>query len=204
MCEATPSWADQMINPQSVSDLKNWKFKDRIKCPEFAIKTQKSVKRSKITLNCDDNTPKINISSTTSSSDVMVVPFGDSCLRKVIESCCHDENSVPNVLHYVWYGAQEIGYFHFLSFMSGLRFMKPCLILIHGKHLPYGPYWDYFIQLSPNVIHVQRKRIEVVYGKRLSFPEHGADVMRIEAIQGIQSYVLKFNTMVNILNKYDW
>ena len=184
MCRVIPSWADRMINPKTVSDFRNWKFKNRIQCPVFAINTQKSAERTKITFNCSDNSLMIN-ALTTSSSDVMQVSFGDSCLLKVIESCCHDENSVPNVLHYVWYGRKELGYFHFLSFMSGLRFMKPCLILIHGEHLPYGPYWDYFIQLSPNVVHVQRERIEVVYGQKLSYKEHGADVMRIEAIQGI-------------------
>ena len=189
ICRATPSWAVGMVNSKTVSDLKNWNFNDRIQCPAFTIKTQKTIKRIKIIFNCSDDTPKIHNSSTYSSSDVMTVPFGDSCLLKVIESCCHDQNSVPNVLHYVWYGRKELGYFHFLSFMSGLRFMKPCLILIHGEHLPYGPYWDYFIQLSPNVVHVQRKRIEVVYNKKLSFPEHGADVMRIEALQGIKALV---------------
>ena len=91
---------------------------------------------------------------------------------------------VPNVVHYVWFGSQSMTFFHFLSFMSAVKFIKPCLILIHGPSVPYGIYWDYFLSVYSNVIHVKRSRPTAIAGNKLAFVRHGSDVMRIEALQG--------------------
>ena len=74
--------------------------------------------------------------------------------------------------------------------MSVLRFMKPCLILIHGDSVPYGKYWDYFVSISPNIILVNRTLLTHIFGNTLAFKEHGADVMRIEALKGNCNIVL--------------
>lgn len=100
-------------------------------------------------------------------------------MSKFIELYCGDENLVPNVVHYVWCKKHELGFFHFLSFMSALRFIKPCLILFHGDFLPFGKYWNFFISDFHRVIHVQRKCPD-----GFGFLEHASDVMRIEALMG--------------------
>lgn len=117
-----------------------------------------------------------------SAQDIHQVEFGDSCLNDVIQNCCLGDQKVPNVVHYIWYADRELGFFQFLSFMSALRFMKPCLFLIHGDYIPRGTYWEHFISISPNVIHVKRSKPKTVFGQTLAFEEHASDVMRIEAL----------------------
>ena len=96
-------------------------------------------KRQKGTLNCKNGASEgLFTSWNQSPSDIERVQFGDKCLEKVIDKCCKDDKHVPNVVHYVWYTKKELTFFNFISFMSVLRFMKPCLKLIHGDSVPYG------------------------------------------------------------------
>ena len=118
-----------------------------------------------------------------STDQIEQVQFGSQCLIDVVDACCNDNKNVPNVAHFIWYGAQELGYFQFLTFMSLLRFMQPCLILIHGNAIPHGKYWDYFKSLTPNIIHVNRTRPVKIFGHSLAHREHASDLMRIEALQ---------------------
>ena len=109
------------------------------------------------------------MSFTLSTEDIDQVQFGDKCLEKVIDNCCKDDRHILNVVHYVWYTKKELEFFHFVSFMSVLRFMKPCLILIHGNSVPYGKYLNYFVSISPNIILVDRTRPTNIFGKKLAF-----------------------------------
>lgn len=178
-CQMYSPWSN-VLNP-TTTDLTNWNFSEKRRCPKFDI-ADIPTSRSKYVLDCS-RSPKIALEPARDSSDVFRVDFGDTCLLKVIKSCCSDALPVPNIVHYVWYGNQTLGYFPFLSYISVMRFMKPCLFLFHGDNLPRGPYWDYFIAFNPNVIHVRRPLITSVFGQKLKFKEHGADLMRIEAIQ---------------------
>ena len=168
------------------TDWKTWDFKNTVTCPRFDI-TNYQTSRQKVSLNCDKE-PTILVSMATSTDGVFSVKFGDTCLEKVIDNCCKDDKRVPNVVHYVWYSKKEFGFFDFVSFMSVLRFIKPCLYLIHGNYAPFGKYWDYFVNISPNIIHVKRERPQTIFGKKLSYEEHSSDIMRIEAL--ISEYTL--------------
>ena len=181
-CSVFSPWNKNLIDPETSTNLSGWDFINRVKCPYIHLDTYPK-RRQKATLDCGSSPPTIKYTWTTSVGDLHTVPYGDKCLEAVIDNCCTDKMAVPNVLHYIWYKKVEFSYFHFLSYMSALRFMNPCLYLIHGNYVPYGKYWNFFVSISPNIIHVKRERLLSVHGHNFSFHEHSGDVMRIEAIQ---------------------
>lgn len=109
-----------LINPDTTTNWKDWTFKRKRVCEEFpmtqALKSKKS--RSKFSLNCAEQ--RISYSET-NSTDVFTVNFRDSCLGSFIQRCCTDDNPVPNVVHLVWFGKNELKFFNFLTLMSVLR-----------------------------------------------------------------------------------
>ncbi|XP_045208772.2 uncharacterized protein LOC123560671 [Mercenaria mercenaria] len=191
----TSPWEEHLIQPDLISNMADWDFSHKRECKQFSIKNLPAM-RSKFSLNCDSSLPTIVMSETDNSDDIFDLNFGDKCLSNFVENCCVDENPVPNVVHYVWYGGKQLGFFNFLSLMSVLRFKKPCAILIHGPTLPHGPYWEYFLHMSPNIIHVYRERPEVIFRHTLRFKEHSSDVMRIEALIEYGGIYLDFDEVL--------
>ena len=183
VCKSASQWTNYLIKPKTANDMTDWSFQRKVQCPKFYLSKYPTI-RPRVSLSCDSNNPQLTVTHTTSTHDVDEVEFGNKCLNDVIQRCCLGDQQVPNVVHYIWYSDKELGYFQFLSFMSALRFMKPCLFLIHGNYLPKGEYWDHFISVSPNVIHVKRSKPKSVFGHKLSYEEHASDVMRIEALIG--------------------
>ena len=170
------------------SDIKlnrtDWSFKKPVQCPELNISNYPPTRKSIfLQCTCKNNKSCINQKDSEDSS-IFEIPFGDTCLIDAIDLCCKDNFLVPNIVHYVWFGNIPMTFFHLLSFMSAVNFIKPCMILIHGPDLPHGVYWDFFLRVYSNVIHVKRSRPTAVAGNKLAFKEHGSDVMRIEALQG--------------------
>ena len=206
-CTPVSRWMDHVINIKTSTSLEFWNFETFVSCPKLDI-TKYPKARHKVSLQCDEE-PRLATSVTTMTSNVYEIPFGDKCLVDVIDNCCKGDSDVPNVVHFIWYSKRELGFFQFISFMSALRFMKPCLFLLHGDYLPYGKYWDYFISISPNIIHVKRTRPDTVFGKKLAFEEHASDIMRIEALKSkyaIWVSSFKFSTyrifVVPFLNRH--
>jgi len=118
--------------------------------------------------------------------DMMTVPtviFNSSCLESVINSFCRSYDKVPNIVHYVWFNRRELNFYHFLSFMSVHKFLRPCLILVHGDYQPYGKYWKYLLQIVPNIIHVYRDPPAFIYGKHIQKVEHKSDVARLQSLK---------------------
>lgn len=193
-CSDHSKWTKHLINPVTDTNLTDWTFKSRRQCPKFTVDEYPKI-RNKVTLHCDGKNSKLVTSNTKSTRDIQQVEFGNECLRDVIDNCCRGKHVVPNVVHYIWYADKELGYFQFISFMSALRFMKPCLVLIHGPFIPRGKYWNYFVSISPNVIHVKREKPTEIFGQKLAYPEHASDIMRIEALKG-KNVRIKFDTRI--------
>ena len=179
-----PSWRPNTIDVNTMSDFNDWSFRRTVQCPELNI-TNHPFRRASISLYCEGAVPSIVRKQPHFDAGVFEIPFGDQCLSDVIDNCCKDESVVPNIVHYVWFSNTKMNFFHFLSFMSAVKFINPCFILIHGPFVPYGKYWDFFMHMYPSVIHVKRSPPTSVAGNQLAYPEHGSDVMRIEALQGI-------------------
>lgn len=112
------------------------------------------------------------------------VPFNDTCLARVARGprCRDDGFRVPRVLHYVTVNKQRFPFFWFLSVLSAVRYLQPCLVLFHGDHLPFGAHWEALLQLVPQVVHVARDQPTSIFGHRIDDIHHRTDVIRLEAV----------------------
>ena len=177
-----PRYMSTMFGTDVSSDMSDWTFTKKLECPKVDFRNF-SIPRNRTFFDCDGKYTTVSSAFTNRTDDIFQVSFGSKCLADVIDNCCNkDKLPVPNVVHYVWCKKQTLGFFQFLSFISVLRFINPCLILFHGNALPYGSYWDFFVSVYPNIIHVTRSCPAAGLGHRLEYFEHGSDVMRIEAL----------------------
>jgi hypothetical protein len=103
---------------------------------------------------------------------------------------------VPNVVHYVLYNKRELTFIDFVSFISVLRFVRPCVILIHGNIIPSGNYWNFILKLYPNIVHVFREVKQTLFGQKVKFIEHFGDVWRIKALLRFGGIYLDTDTLL--------
>ncbi|KAL3836289.1 hypothetical protein ACJMK2_021726 [Sinanodonta woodiana] len=155
-----------------------------------------SIPRKKITLNCERGRPFIKISETIQPHDIFQISYDDPCLTNYIDNCCSDSKPVPNIVHFIWFMYKEFNFFHYLSFMSAVRFVRPCLILLHGNYVPHGRYWRSFTLSFPFVILVQRSPRSSIFGNKIKFLEHISDVMRIEILKDYGGIYLDYDEVV--------
>ncbi|KAL3892407.1 hypothetical protein ACJMK2_004617 [Sinanodonta woodiana] len=171
-----------LVTPEKTSNEADWAYQHKFKCPDICLEVHQR-KRLRLDLDCKEGHERLIVTETANMSDVYHISYGKPCLHRVINKCCDDGKSIPNVFHYVLYGYKALNIYTLMSLISAVRFQKPCLILIHGPNLPFGRYWDYFLHIYSNVIHVVRDMPTKMGGKELGFKEHGADIARIEAIK---------------------
>ena len=183
---------------ESQSDPTDWSFKRRVKCPELNLSIY-SHARTLVSLDCKRGRTPFIMRKDSVNNSIFEIPFGDTCLIDAIDKTCKDNFVVPNIVHYVWFNSTPLSFFNFLSFMSAVKFIRPCWILIHGPALPHGVYWNFFLRVFPNVIHVKRSRPTAVAENNLAYPEHASDVMRIEALQGESSSTVNSEFFARIL-----
>lgn len=166
------------------SDMKTWKFNSSVECPKFNItKVKHEQSRLKLTLSCNRTGGVFHsLSRTDNASDVYEANFGDKCVDNFIQQCCRGPHRVPNVVHYVWYMREELTFVGFLSLLGVIRFINPCAIIFHGDKIPHGVYWDFVVDISPNIIHLKRDRPKFYAGQKIKHKEHSSDIMRIEAL----------------------
>ncbi|CAC5384493.1 unnamed protein product [Mytilus coruscus] len=165
-----------------VENSNNWNFNCKVPCADMPDITNMS-EYVQAHINCQIIKPNIELINVKRMATVQVFPEHSECLQTFVMENCHDEEAVPNLVHYIWFSKREMNFYHFLSFLSASRFLKPCLILVHGDRLPFGTYWEYLLTLVPNIMHVQRSPPEDVFGKPLGNIEHKADIGRIQALQ---------------------
>lgn len=98
-----------------------------------------------------------------------------------------DRNTtVPNVLHYVWFGPpMEMTFLNYLSIKSVDKFLKPQYIFIHGDSSPTGRWWDKTIATIPNIHLVTRPKPASINGQTPRHPQHYADIARLEILLGM-------------------
>ncbi|KAL3836288.1 hypothetical protein ACJMK2_021725 [Sinanodonta woodiana] len=173
----------------------DWTFSRTIKCPELPV-LHIRIPRKRVALNCKTEIPVFEISETIQPDDIFEIAHDDPCLTKFIDNCCSDGKPVPYVVHFIWFMYREFDFFNFLSFMSVVRFVRPCLILIHGDFVPYGRYWHRFTMTFPYVILVRRSPKLTIYGKRVEFIEHLSDIMRIEILKDYGGIYLDYDEVV--------
>ena len=177
----------------------SWTFMQRLTCPNLNISKVNSF-RQKAFISCRSGKAEMFMSPTTSSSDIQIFEPGNECIQSFVRHCCHDDKPVPNVMHYIWTADVEVSFFTFVSFVSVLRFFKPCLIMFHGPYIPKGKFWDFFIERFPYVVSVNKSIVTSVFGHKLQYMEHSADVMRIQALLGKCFNVLILVKCFNVQN----
>ncbi|XP_076082507.1 uncharacterized protein LOC143053599 isoform X2 [Mytilus galloprovincialis] len=165
-----------------VDNSNNWNFNCTVPCADMPDKTNMS-DRVQAHVNCKTLKPSMELINVKRMDTIQVFPEDSECLQTFVMENCHDVKPVPNLVHYMWFSKREMNFYHFVSFLSASRFLKPCLILIHGDILPFGTYWDYLLTLVSNILHVQRSPPEEVFGRNLTFIEHKSDIARIQALQ---------------------
>lgn len=165
----------------SSTHVTNFGFRCTVPCPEMP-KFRAGQDRPQLMISCNTQ-PTARVVSVRSVGTVQTIDEKSRCLDDYIPQHCNDNHPVPNVVHYMWFSKHEMNFYHFLSVISASRYLRPCLILFHGDHRPYGFYWDYLLHAVPNIIHVRRQPPKAVFGKKLANLEHKADVGRIETLQ---------------------
>ncbi|KAL4224959.1 hypothetical protein ACF0H5_015655 [Mactra antiquata] len=163
------------------SNMVVWSFQEKIDCQIHDIGDNfTNKKRRRMNLQCSSGIFEASYSATFASSDILTSENGNPCLNSYIRACC-GSNRIPNVAHYVWYKRGEMSFIAFLSMLSVVRFVRPCVILIHGE-LPYGRYWDAITYFYPNFVHIKRDIPTHVFGTKLTHTSHPSDIMRIETL----------------------
>ncbi|CAH1796200.1 unnamed protein product [Owenia fusiformis] len=118
----------------------------------------------------------------TKESDIPFGNFGSEEIHKRLQACPKDIHTVPNIVHFVWFGEAQLRFHQMLSILSAYQKLTPCVILIHGDVLPHGDWWAYLKSKVPNMVHVKRTQPELIFNVKLDRIEHKSDVARIEAI----------------------
>ena len=151
---------------------------------DWDIKNVTCKYRLKANLVCNETSAAILFEKVPSGTPPHRVQFNDECLDQVIRTHCHDDGfRVPRLLSYVTMNKNEFPFFWFLSVLSGVRFVRPCLVLFHGDHLPFGTHWEALLQLVPHVVHVARDQPTSIFGHRIRNKHHRTDVIRLEAVK---------------------
>lgn len=200
-CVVQSNWNVRYFSTTVTSNLSSWTYEQNVTCPDLHIThIDDFIPKLKFSLSCDVHritclTETVS-SNVVTNEDVFQVNFGDLCLKRYIANCCQDNLAVPNVVHYVIYHNKSIQFYEFVSFISVIRFIRPCAILIHGDALPEGKYWKYILAVSPNIVHVKWIPPTVIFGQETIHKEHAGDFMRIQALLLYGGIYLDTDTVV--------
>ncbi|KAL3853266.1 hypothetical protein ACJMK2_016821 [Sinanodonta woodiana] len=159
-----------------------WSEDCRDPCHKYNLLT-KERQRKQMIFSCVKNKLNIRTLFTKKPKYIFKIQFKDSCLHRMTDKYCDDDKAVPNIVHYVWFGKMNFGFTHFLSFLSVFKIQKPCLILLHADYVPQGSLWKYFLQIAPNIVHVQRKQPKKIYKTKIPSIEHRADIAKLDALK---------------------
>ncbi|XP_067678756.1 uncharacterized protein [Haliotis asinina] len=88
---------------------------------------------------------------------------------------------IPNIVHYVWFGDKHLTFFNQLCLLSALYVQKAEKIYIHGDKEPKGIYWDEVKDL-PQVKFISREFPHFVFGNEVKVPSHASDIVRVDVL----------------------
>ena len=91
---------------------------------------------------------------------------------------------IPNIVHYVYFGKWKMSFLEYLSFKSVDKHLRPKYLFIHGDTTISGHWWTKIKKEVANVYMVPWERPLKIQGKRITKPEHCADITRIQILQG--------------------
>ncbi|XP_077989301.1 uncharacterized protein LOC144443632 [Glandiceps talaboti] len=95
----------------------------------------------------------------------------------------HPEPIVPNIAHFIWFTCHEFRFDHLIPILSAYYIMKADRIMFHTDCEPNGRWWNE-VKTIPVLEIRYRKRDARVFNSTLNrdFPEHSADIARLEIL----------------------
>ena len=131
-----------------------------------------------------------------------------STLHHKLDNTKEDNLTVPNIVHYVWLGCNDLKLDHYFSIISTYKFIQPHLILLHGDCLPKGKFWTKVQSEVPNLYHVHEDRLISIQGQKPGFIQHEADIIRLQILLGMSEYAMSSTKyciiFLNLLLKTAW
>ncbi|XP_022321629.2 uncharacterized protein LOC111123532 isoform X2 [Crassostrea virginica] len=161
---------------QNYPDANNWTFQCSVQCKELKL-TDIPTTEVDVIKSCSMLEEGVSW-SIIANRTFFHVPYKSKCLDNLIKDHCQTSTAVPNIAHYIWFSKREMNFYHFLSFISALKHINPCLLLVHGE-VPYGLYWEYIVLIANNIINVKMEPPMEIFGKKIGRVEHQADVARL-------------------------
>ena len=193
---------------QNYPDANNWRFHCSVQCKELKLTDIPSTEVDVIK-SCSMLEEGVSW-SIIANRTFFHVPYKSKCLDNLIKDHCQTSTAVPNIAHYIWFSKREMNFYHFLSFISALKHINPCLLLVHGE-VPYGLYWEYIVLIANNIINVKMEPPTEIFGKKIGRVEHQADVARLLVLKGKEAILsstpigdlIMFSVLLSVLiNEY--
>lgn len=166
---------------QTFPDTNDWTFQCGVPCNEVKL-TDVTTTKIDVIKSCSMVEEGVTWSRVANKT-LFHVPYQSRCLDNLLNDYCQTSNVVPNIAHYIWFSKREMNFYHFLSFTSVLKHLKPCLILVHGD-VPYGLYWEYILTIANNIVNVKMEPPTTIFGRKIGRIEHQADVTRLLVLRG--------------------
>ncbi|GFO30337.1 hypothetical protein PoB_005684200 [Plakobranchus ocellatus] len=88
---------------------------------------------------------------------------------------------IPRLVHYVWFGAKEMTFGMYLSFLSTAYVVRPDRILIHGDGRLRGELWEK-VKKHPLVTLVYRDPPRSIFSRAVLYTSHRSDVVRADVL----------------------
>ncbi|XP_012937541.2 uncharacterized protein LOC106011666, partial [Aplysia californica] len=142
--------------------------------------------REQIHIWCDDVTGQPRDETETVSFLAPLQSFhgNDSvdCLHRYIKARCYDNRHVPNVVHLINYGSEELVFRNAIGLYSVLTILKPCLVLLHGDVIPRGLNWFTVLPRATRMVFVPRTPLTRINGRAIKHIQSSADITRIDVL----------------------
>lgn len=177
------NFTDLLTNVTAIGGT-DWTFTNTVPCTlNSSIFNTSEVEQYQTTISCSTDTVSVKKIKMDANSSAQIFPFPDSCLGKAISAFCVDNNPVPNVVHYIWFGSLTFDFIYFVGFYSVHKFQKPCLILLYYEVLPSGQWWKLLRQIVHNIVLVKMTPPATISGKNIQFVQHKADITRLKILK---------------------
>ncbi|KAK7498294.1 hypothetical protein BaRGS_00010554 [Batillaria attramentaria] len=91
------------------------------------------------------------------------------------------KSSIPNIVHYVWFGSSELTFRMYLSVLSTLHIAQVDEVFIHSDNYLRGYYWRK-VSSNPKVTVVYREGPRQIFGHRILYTQHRSDIVRADVL----------------------
>lgn len=164
----------------------DWTFSSTVNClrtSSTGILEKSNIEQKRLHIGCSENDVYMSLTHMSPDSPDQVFQYPNNCLRRVIAKYCTDNSTVPNIVHYIWFGSLPFDFMYFISFLSAYKYQNPCLIMFFHDMLPSGIWWNLLRQTVPNIVLVRVTTPTHISGRKIKFIQHKADIFRLHILE---------------------